>query len=834
MNTALSQIHIFDVKPSDIVAQFASICFDASLSEIFMALLAGASLVIFYSLEERAGSKLIDTLNFFSITVITLPPSLLSAIDAQKLSCIRTVISAGEPCPTVLAEKWADCSRGFFNAYGPSEAAICATVYEYDSSTAEKLVKYETLPIGSPIHNVRTRVVDCNLNDVPVGEPGELLLSGIGVSRKGYINNHDKNSMAFVTLNQEQWYRTGDLVTNIGLEHEIFIYFGRMDTQVKLRGCRIELNEIEATILTGPDVTHCVVVLHKCEKCDDDHGALAAYIDGNATPDMIQEFITSKLPTYMLPTYIIVHSSSLLPTNLSGKIDRQLLAMDQNVHCRHTSVTPLTNAEQQMYALWCQVLNKPHNGGTAVDVNNLTFAQFGGNSLTVALLHALLAKHFAINARMYAHMSLKQMANLFVQENDQIDDISYEDIIRDLTNDILDLDNIVSASHSQILNEKSSILLTGATGFLGCFLLNEILTTTSMTIVALVRADSLDEAKKRLRLTLIKYDLFNEILQQAFDSNEPKRIEICLCRNLGDYDGSFSQLDLNNRWDQIDAVLHCAADTNFNLKYENLRQVNVKLTKYLLEKCLHYNKPFYHVSSLSVFLFTQNDITLSPPNISESDQPRLRSIIGGYSQSKYVADMLVLRALRRGLPGAILRPGRVTGSTISGIGSIEDLFIQMLRGCHQLGAYPKFKFPFDVTPVDLVSKAIVRIVTRPQSSINSNPLIVHLINTKTIPFDEQFKLLRQFNCYPNELKELPYSEWYQQLIHRVSSEQQQQSTVFNPLLPLLPFLQSPFWEYAQQWPIFTRTNDSHAVMDVCPKVLFELYCRVWKQAGLFD
>ncbi|CAF3799024.1 unnamed protein product, partial [Rotaria sp. Silwood1] len=512
---ALSQIRIFDIKPSDIVAQFASICFDASLSEIMMALLAGASLMIFHSPEERTGSKLIDTLNLFSITVITLPPSLLSALDPQKLLCIRTIISAGEPCPTVLAYKWTNSSRHFFNAYGPSEAAVCATIYEYDLTTAAQLAKYKTLPIGTPIHNIRTRVVDSQLNDVPVGMPGELLLSGMGVSRKGYIGTiNEKNNKAFVTLNQERWYRTGDLVTTIGPDHQMFIYFGRMDNQVKLSGCRIELNEIEAAVLTCPGVTHCIVVLHQCEKCDDDHGALAAYVDGTATTDFIQEHIIQKLPTYMLPTYMIIHSSFFLPTTLSGKVNRQLLATDQNVHCRHTNKTPLTSTEQHMYMLWCQILNKEYDINMVVDPNDLTFAQCGGNSLTIALLHALLVTQFSINARVYAHMSLKQMANLLVQQNDKVDDIFYEAIMHDLNNDTIDLNDVVHSSHSRVLDQTSSILLTGATG-------------------------------------------------------------------------------------------------------------------------------------------------------------------------------------------AIFRPGRVTGSSISGIGSTEDLFILMLRGCHELGAYPKLKFPYDVTPVDM-------------------------------------------------------------------------------------------------------------------------------------
>jgi thioester reductase-like protein len=429
-------------------------------------------------------------------------------------------------------------------------------------------------------------------------------------------------------------------------------------------------------------------------------------------------------------------------------------------------------------------------------------------------------------------MSLKQMANLLLQSNDKTEDSSYTTIAHDLNSN---LDDLVDNYRSHEFNGISSILLTGATGFLGCFLLNELLLTTSMKIVVLVRASSLDEAKNRLHSILLKYGLFSGIIQQIFDNSEQKRVQICLCGNLANENESFSCLDLNNQWNDIDAVLHCAADTNFNMTYENLRQVNVQFTICLLQKCLRHGIPLYYISSLSIFLFAQEDNQLSPPLITELDQPQLSSIVGGYSQSKYVAETLVLRSLQQGLPGAIFRPGRITGSSLSGIGTMEDLFIIMLRGCHQLGAYPQLKFPFDLTPVDKVSKAIVNVITCQQPSRNSAPLIVHLINTQTILFDEQFKLLRRFGCCTTELEGLSYNEWYQRLEQRVSFEQQQQqSDSYNPLLPLLPFLQSSFWQRVEQWPIFAQTNTTDTIIDMCPETLFEVYCRVWKRTRLFD
>lgn len=831
---ALSQIEIFGIETFDTVAQYASICFDASLSEIFMALLSGACLVVFQSPFERAGSTLINILNSLSVTVITLPPSLLSSINPQQLPGIRVIISAGEPCPTALACKWTDHHRQFFNAYGPSEAAVCATQYEFELATIDKLPKNETLPIGTPIHNVRIRVIDSQLNDVPPGMPGELLVGGVGVSRKGYIGNVDNTAnRAFVTWNQERWYRTGDMVKTMMPDHRMLMYLGRMDSQVKVHGCRIELNEIERVTLTCSGVIHCIGVLHRCEKCVDYNGALALYVDGNTTEDSIREEITRKLPSYMLPTYIKIHSSSHLPTKLSGKIDRQLLADDKNVHYQQstTNSSSLTETEEQLSVLWCQVLNGQCNNNATVQFNHLTFAQCGGNSLTAVLLNVALLKEFSRNVNIHAHMSLRRMAALVLQSKDKTEDILYTMISRDLNSN---LDGLDDHYHPREFHEISSILLTGVTGFLGCFLLNELLLTTSMNIVVLVRAKSFDDAKDRLRSILCKYDLFNGIVEQIFDNSEQQRVHICLCENLANENESFSCLDQNNQWNDIDAVLHCAADTNFNMTYEDLRQINVQLTKYLIQKCFRHGIPLYYISTLSMFFFTQDDNKLSPLLITELDQPQLSSIIGGYSQSKYVADTLVLKALERGLSGAIFRPGRITGSSLSGIGTKEDMFILMLQGCQQLGAYPQFKFPFDLTPVDKVSKAIVSVITSQQSSRRSGPLIVHLINTQTMPFDKQFKLLRHFGCCITELEELPFNEWLQRLQQRILTEQQQHSNKYNPLLPLLPFLQSSFWQHVDKWPIFKQTNTTDAVIDMCPETLFKLYCDVWKRIHLFD
>lgn len=788
-----------------------------------MTILSGATLVILRSPEERTGSKFIDTMNQFCITVITLPPSLLAFIDPDATPRLRKIISAGEVCPTALAQKWYAHGRKFYNAYGPSEAAICTTIHEYETDVNE------TLPIGTPIDNLRTRIVDEELADVPVGMPGELLLSGIGVSQRGYLNNliHEMNN-PFLTIDGNIWYRTGDLVTNIDPKRNLLIYVGRKDSQVKLRGCRIELGEIEMSILSCPGICHCVVVLHHCDKCKNSNPMLIAYADGTTTVTTVQEHIIQKLPSYMLPTCIIIKSTADLPKNISGKIDRHKLARDVKVHDESNQPYNMTIVEERIFFLWSKLLKKSHTNLKCKNITNLTFSQYGGDSLTVALLNIELVKEFSVDIRIHSHMTLKQMANILIEKTDALENISRQFILADLNESIIEINRKMTTS---ICSSKDlrSILITGVTGFLGCFLFYDLLKNTSLHIFVLVRAKSKGEAIQRLCNTFEKYELNGYTMETLLQESESKRLVICLCNDLSEAKKSFHDVIQEDQWETIDAVLHCAADTNFTMSYENLRIVNVNFTKYLLENCIKAHKPFYFVSSLSIFLFTNDRGSSLSPIVKETDEPHLDSIVGGYSQSKYVADQLVFNALCKGLPGIIFRPGRITGSSLSGIGC-NDLFTLMIRGCSQLGGYPKLNFPFDMTPVDMVSKSIIHAIVH---SFHKTTRVVHLINTSTIPFYKQFHLLQQQLDSTKVLDELPYETWLERLSNPISIQQQEKTKEFNVLLPLLPFLRSSFWQHVDRWPVFERTTNQDLATDHCPETLFQIYYSAWKRERIF-
>ncbi|MEZ4860208.1 MAG: amino acid adenylation domain-containing protein [Caldilineaceae bacterium] len=252
-NLALAQAQTFGVNAGKAVLQFASINFDASISEIAMALCTGARLCLVTQETIRSGATLLAVLQRQAITHITLPPSYLSILDigTMPLPKLETLIVAGEACPPHLLEQWAH-SRRFFNAYGPTENTVCATMGECYATD-------KVITIGKPMANVQVYILNQGHHPVPIGVPGELYIGGVGVAR-GYLNRPELTAEKFINnpLGAGRLYKTGDLVR--WLSDGNIEFLGRIDNQVKLRGFRIELGEIEAVLSAHPALQEAVVV----------------------------------------------------------------------------------------------------------------------------------------------------------------------------------------------------------------------------------------------------------------------------------------------------------------------------------------------------------------------------------------------------------------------------------------------------------------------------------------------------------------------------------------------------------------------------------------------
>ena len=389
-NLVKAQTCGFDVEQSSNVLQFASFSFDASVSEIFMAITIGAKLVLARRDTLLSVPDTIRLMNHESITTVTMPPSLLAILPAEEIDTLKTVISAGESCSCDIAKKWSTGSQ-FFNAYGPTECTIGPTYFQFpdqnDPDYEQKVLSLQNLsacPIGHPISNTRIYLLDKDLQPVPLGVAGEICIAGVGITR-GYLGKPALTAEKFIPDPFDETtggriYRTGDLARYLPDGNIEFL--GRTDHQVKVRGFRIELGEVESAINNHPDVLQCAVVVVGDAPSD---RKLAAYImpETNITVDIddLRMFIRESIPEYMLPAAFLVMEQ--LPLNTNGKVDRSKLpGIDTIQHdLREVFIPPRTEIERKIASIWQEMLMIDSVG---LDDN---FFELGGHSLLMTKTH---------------------------------------------------------------------------------------------------------------------------------------------------------------------------------------------------------------------------------------------------------------------------------------------------------------------------------------------------------------------------------------------------------------------------------------------------------------
>jgi amino acid adenylation domain-containing protein len=369
-NLAAAQVRAFGVEENSRVLQLASFSFDASVSEIFTALSTGAALYLGARASLMPGPALAEFLSAHSITIATFPPSALAVLPCEGFPNLRTVVVAGEACPVEVANRWARDHR-FINAYGPTEATVCAAMSEAFEAGSR-------LTIGRAMDNAQVYLLDAQLSPAPVGVPGEIVIGGVGLSR-GYLDRPELTAEKFIPnpFSQQpgaRLYKTGDMARYWPDGNIEFL--GRNDSQVKVRGYRIELGEIQARLREHPAVREAIVTLRE-DKPGDSY--IAAYVVFNTeqppTSTDLRAFLLERIPDYMAPSKFVALEA--LPLNTSGKIDRNALPVPDAARpmLKEAYVAPRTAAEEILSGIWSQVLNVDRVG---IDDN---FFALGGDSI---------------------------------------------------------------------------------------------------------------------------------------------------------------------------------------------------------------------------------------------------------------------------------------------------------------------------------------------------------------------------------------------------------------------------------------------------------------------
>jgi non-ribosomal peptide synthetase-like protein len=367
---------LYGVEPSDRVYQGMTIAFDFSIEEIWPTWAVGATLVAGPTDGRRVGPGLADFLEQQRITMIYCVPTVLATLD-RTLPLIRTVNVGGEACPRELVDRWGP-GRRILNTYGPTETTVTCTMAE--------LRPGRPVTIGRPLPSYRISLLDDARRPVPEGEVGEICVGGPGVAI-GYLNRPELTEDRFIPdpegVEGERIYRTGDL-GRLTADGEIE-YLGRADSEVKVRGHRVDLQEIESSMLEHPQVTAAVVNLLTPET-----GELAGYVilrDASSGDEIIGELherLVERLPGYMVPAYLdVVTDIPMLP---SGKADRKNLPEPSRPRLIRGSlkhVPPATPTEEWIARVWGKALNLPPG---AVSVEADLFDVFGGHSLLAATI----------------------------------------------------------------------------------------------------------------------------------------------------------------------------------------------------------------------------------------------------------------------------------------------------------------------------------------------------------------------------------------------------------------------------------------------------------------
>ncbi|WP_227981690.1 non-ribosomal peptide synthetase [Nocardia spumae] len=719
----------YQVGPEDRYLQKTAATFDVSLWGYFLPLRAGARLILAAPGRERDPHAICALIAEHAVTLTDFVPSMLTVVvgcaSSDQLRSLRSVFVIGEALPPETARDFAAvCPAQLHNLYGPTEAAVSITEHHIGPDD----LRAPTVPIGVPVWNSRCPVLDSRLHEVPPAVTGELFLAGDQLAR-GYHGAPGLTAARFVAdpfgPPGTRMYRSGDLARR--RRDGALEYLGRTDFQVKVRGHRIELGEIESALLGDPAVAQAAVTVHHSDAGD----RLVGYVvpaDGHEVePTALRRRISGQLPSYMVPAAVQVLAA--LPVNTSGKLDRA--ALPDPVFTRELAVAPATELEHTLAEVFADVLGIGRLGATD------DFFESGGSSLLVFVLHQRLSARLNRDVAMSAILANPTVAGLAAHlSGSATPAVAYSPA----ADAVLEPDITAAGCAPASTAPAGTVLLTGATGFLGAHLLNALLTHTGAQVVCLVRGTTEQHPLDRIIASLRRFRLPTDAVTARVralrgDLSEP---------NLGLDPADFDFLTAT-----IDAIYHNGARVNHVDPYERLRAANVEGTRSILRLATTRRvKAVHFVSTLGAAV----PAGAMPAVIGEDDRLHAGQLQdNGYLISKWVGEELIRQAGERGVPVSVFRPGTICGHTVSAVNNPDDAFWNMVRAAAVLGVAPDVgSATVSLVPVDYVVRALVAISTGRGAGTGA---VYHLVNQHPVAVADVLDRLRAHG-YPIALRPL--------------------------------------------------------------------------------
>ena len=729
--------------------------------EILRPLLKGATCYIIPDDIIYDPRPLLDYLAGHKITEVLFTPSLLetviNSVDAEqirlKLSSLKAIWLNGEVVTVNLKNRvlkiLPDHVR-LLNTYSISE---CHDVADVDLRDAKNLPS-GICTVGHTIQGVELKLLDEKMQPVFPGGVGELYIGGPCLA-KGYLKKPDLTAERFVLIEGQRFYRTGDLAEiHAGGKLEIK---GRCDFMVKIRGYSIHLGAVETALLEHANVKSCAVIAEGEEGEDKRlvayvvrHGAADWEIDERTgTSVAIRNILKLYLPHYMIPsTYVELDNIPLHP--ITGKLNHKLLPSPPPKYQHDFSDiqfgqgASLKEQENIMRTLWERILFLDPKSIK----NDSSFFDFGGHSLLAVELTIFIEEIFRVQLMVKDVYEYPTVTELVRFMNNGAEDVALSVSIKE---DAFLKPSIIPAPDKKPMkfNDAASILVTGTTGFLGAFLLDELLKSTKdhVKIYCLVRIKSGDQtdAIHRVVKNLKYYHLWNDNIKDR------------IVPVVGDLTKKYFGLSIaqfNELAQEIDLIFHCASLVNYVYSYSVIKPAAVNGTQEILRfACTSATKPIHYISTNGIFAGEDKEAYLENSDIdSYADH-----LTNGYGQAKWVAEKLVWEAVSRGLPVCLYRPGNIGHHSGTGVTNPSDFQSMIIDACAKVKCVPdKSDWAFELTPVDLLVKSIVLFASNPSCFGQ----VFNIVQNDPVPSKTVFDLLFEMKLVSEYVS---FDEWKSRL-----------------------------------------------------------------------
>ena len=754
---ALANTHGFG---SETVLQQSSVGFDMSLNQIFMALVHGGTLVIVPEALRKDAPAVARIVLEEKITYTSATPSEYLAWLRHGSNSLfqskswRYATAGGEQFTTELLQMFRHLKNQFqpsfraFNAYGPTEGSMSSNELEIDLKGPDS----QHIPAGKTLPNYTVYIMDGDLSPLPIGFPGEICIAGAGVAIE-YLNNPNESKKKFLKDPQissfarekgwDRMYRTGD--KGVLRPDGTLDVLGRIegDTQIKLRGLRIEMQDIEQSILDAAKGLVSEVIV--TPRGDPTILVAHAVLSSSASMEKEREFLgqlaaSLPLPQYMQPAAIV--SIDAMPLNASGKTDRQAL---QNlpiptISQQKTGLTrELTETESKLVQVWGEVLPQQMQDIYTIDEAS-DFFHVGGNSMLLIELRELVRKNFQVYLPLlwlFEHSTLGAMATAVQDVSPgEATEIDWE-METEVPSDYLQLSiqQVPVRSHSS----HRTIVLTGSTGFLGKHklrLLVEDPGVDKIHCIAIRNSDKLTE--------------FADSEKVVFHNGN---LSLSRC--------GLSEAEATSIFNLADAIIHNGADVSFLKTYSSLRAPNLSSTKELGKLALPRRIPFHFISTATVGKVIKTDV-LGPESLANSlPDP---SFADGYAASKWASEVFLEKANRQfGLPTFIHRPSSITGDQAGE----TDIVSNVLKFSSAIKALPdssRWSGYVDLISLENAATGIVRSVLqeRPVDVTESRVEYLHHAGDRVVPAQSVSEFLS--TDQRAQWKSLSMQEWVERAV----------------------------------------------------------------------